>query len=756
MTISPQLCFLFALLQFAQTQQVPTNPGTQAPPFTAGDTTGQVWSWGHNRRGQLGLGDGLYGGNPKYPNDVPGCTESPDQKCMPQFVRRPSPMRLPPLYTGRLAFISAGAYHTVAVTDSGHLVAWGWNGLGQLGTDSNVPTYGLPSHPAEWTQRNLPTPVRYVDGIKFHMAAAGMFHSLALDVSGKAYSWGMNTNGQLCLGHLRNQNFPQFIQYPAVVGANPSAGRWASACAGQEHTVLLSEYGHVYTCGSNSVQQLGVPRAGNYEQRSADAIRTCQRDASGACLANSVTNIVKISCGQYHTLALSSSGQLWSWGDNRFGQVGNGGTAVTRFAAVNSPFFVDFFDKPKFADLAIDPEPPNADIKVLDIAAGAFHNLVTVVRPTTSDFSPDVRLRISSDHFRAKRLVLSVDSSQRFRSAIPHLFYVDMPVKFAPRADGSGVLPGQVFIDKVYRVHSVVSPLLFTVRNDNGQLVGDTFNDELFAIPEISFDSLQSPSFPTMTCDNSSAITMRNPCALLEGCAEVCFARFRKMFLMSWGSNQFGQLGLSCEVDSPDCVAFIRPQFITQVDHLDIISIAAGNFHNVLTVRGKRNSMECLMAQHPDVWKTGVPLNPNLRYCEGLLLYAFGQNVDGQLGVGDVFKTTGVYIVPGSVGRNFSTVSLGFRHSVAISGACPNTSLDSCGVCFGNHVACVGCDGVPNSGKVLDACGVCGGSNSTCKGCDGVPNSGKVVDLCQSNVFFLFMILSAIFASAFRWPLPLF
>ena len=183
-------------------------------------------------------------------------------------------MRMPPGYSGRIHSISAGAYHTVAVTDSGELVAWGWNGLGQLGTDSNVPTYGLPSHPAEWTQRNLPTPVRFVDGIKFQRAAAGMFHSLALDVAGKAYSWGMNTNGQLCLGHLRNQNFPQVIAYPPVIDSNPSAGRWAQVCAGQEHSVLLSEYGHVYTCGSNSVQQLGVPRTGNYEQRSMDPIRT--------------------------------------------------------------------------------------------------------------------------------------------------------------------------------------------------------------------------------------------------------------------------------------------------------------------------------------------------------------------------------------------------------------------------------------------------------------------------------------------------
>jgi hypothetical protein len=54
---------------------------------------------------------------------------------------------------------------------------------------------------------------------------------------------------------------------------------------------------------------------------------------------------------------------------------------------------------------------------------------------------------------------------------------------------------------------------------------------------------------------------MRNPCAALEGCSPTCLARFRKMFLMSWGSNQFGQLGLKCDIDTPDpnCLAFIRP-----------------------------------------------------------------------------------------------------------------------------------------------------------------------------------------------------
>lgn len=44
------------------------------------------------------------------------------------------------------------------------------------------------------------------------------------------------------------------------------------------------------------------------------------------------------------------------------------------------------------------------------------------------------------------------------------------------------------------------------------------------------------------------------------------------------------------------------------------------------------------------------------------------------------------------------------------------TCLDVCGVCGGDNSSCVGCDGVPNSGKTYDSCGVCGGDNSTCTG----------------------------------------
>jgi hypothetical protein len=52
-------------------------------------------------------------------------------------------------------------------------------------------------------------------------------------------------------------------------------------------------------------------------------------------------------------------------------------------------------------------------------------------------------------------------------------------------------------------------------------------------------------------------------------------------------------------------------------------------------------------------------------------------------------------------------------------------------VCGGNGTSCLGCDGIPNSGKVPDVCKVCGGNGKSCLGCDGVPNSGKVLDACN-------------------------
>eukprot|EP00960_Hanusia_phi_P025453 745652-Hanusia_phi.AAC.5 len=162
---------------------------------------GRAWSWGYNTRGQLGLGDGLYGGDPRFPNDIPGapgllmpsfCYDSVTQQliadlhCDPSLWVYTSPQ--PNTFNADLlnpanpmiTFFAAGAYHNVIITGMGKIMAWGWNGYGQLGTYINQPTYGLPTHPADSTQRNLPTAVHFnnanLASKMYVYAAAGTFH----------------------------------------------------------------------------------------------------------------------------------------------------------------------------------------------------------------------------------------------------------------------------------------------------------------------------------------------------------------------------------------------------------------------------------------------------------------------------------------------------------------------------------------------------------------------------------------------------
>ena len=66
---------------------------------------------------------------------------------------------------------------------------------------------------------------------------------------------------------------------------------------------------------------------------------------------------------------------------------------------------------------------------------------------------------------------------------------------------------------------------------------------------------------------------------------------------------------------------------------------------------------------------------------------------------------------------------------ILISDKACTGKYDECGQCDGTITICLGCDLVPNSGKVVDLCGKCGGAN-LCVGCDNQTNSGAVLDAC--------------------------
>lgn len=399
---------------------------------TVADTgIGRMWSWGHNTRGQLGLGDGLYGGDPRFPNDVPGAptlimpsfcydpvTEllDPAQNCDPSrwVLTTPQANNFNARYLDApdptIVSIAAGAYHSLLITGKGKLMAWGWNGYGQLGNPVNMPTYGLPAHPADNTQRNLPTSAAFVDAEAeaetFVKIAAGTFHSAALDKGGRAYLWGNNFEGQLCSGGTVNINNPSRIVSGPVRddGSEIAGARWVQVALGQEHTILLASTGQVYGCGSNRVYQLGRPRF--TPDTGEGLLSSClQTKTPEGCPTiynvrwprpllvlgqdQPLERVVKIAAGAFHNLALTADGKVFAWGDNRMNQLGQG-PLVNRGALCCAKWVPLYVDDTK-ADLQPDGGPGGLGegmeepawawegYKVLDIAAGAHFSVAVVM-----------------------------------------------------------------------------------------------------------------------------------------------------------------------------------------------------------------------------------------------------------------------------------------------------------------------------------------------------------------------------------------
>ncbi|SET15019.1 Listeria/Bacterioides repeat-containing protein [Natronincola peptidivorans] len=192
--------------------------------------------------------------------------------------------------------ISAGSSHSLALTSTGEVYAWGDGGFGQLGN-------------GEWT--NQMTPVKVADGDMGNTGvtaiSAGGQHSLAIK-DGVVYAWGYGGSGRLGNGEWINQITPVKVADGAMVNAGVTA-----ISAGVHHSLALKGE-VVYAWGSGESGRLG--NSENMNQS------TPVRVADGAMINEEVT---AISTGVHHSLALKS-GVVYAWGKGDDGQLGNGDT----------------------------------------------------------------------------------------------------------------------------------------------------------------------------------------------------------------------------------------------------------------------------------------------------------------------------------------------------------------------------------------------------------------------------------------------
>ncbi|CAG9828985.1 unnamed protein product [Diabrotica balteata] len=139
-------------------------------------------------------------------------------------------------------------------------------------------------------------------------AALGENHTLLLTKEGKIYSCGSNDYGQL--GHDQPRKRPRMSLFKPVAGLE--AHHIVGITCGSRHSMALNQWGQVFSWGSNLHGQLGY----DTDEQIQAIPKTIKRLAA--------YSIVQICSGQRHSVALASSGEILTWGANNFGQLGVG------------------------------------------------------------------------------------------------------------------------------------------------------------------------------------------------------------------------------------------------------------------------------------------------------------------------------------------------------------------------------------------------------------------------------------------------
>jgi alpha-tubulin suppressor-like RCC1 family protein len=191
--------------------------------------------------------------------------------------------------TGIIA-VSAGGdqleAHSMALKADGTVWAWGSNLYGALGN-------------ATTTSSSAPVQSLLLDNII--AISAGGWHSTALKKDGTVWTWGWNKDGQLGDNSTTDK---------IIAGKVPNLTNITAIAAGTYHVLALKNDGTVWAWGDNVSGQIGNGTTGT--------------DAKTPTQVSNLTNVVKIAAGRFFSLAIKSDGTVWTWGENLYGQLGNG------------------------------------------------------------------------------------------------------------------------------------------------------------------------------------------------------------------------------------------------------------------------------------------------------------------------------------------------------------------------------------------------------------------------------------------------
>jgi alpha-tubulin suppressor-like RCC1 family protein len=240
---------------------------------------GRVWTFGTNPNGQLGTG-WLGSGTQVF-----------------------GPQLLAGILCGvKVVHISCGGTHTIAVAETGRMLSWGLNDVGQLGVGDNLPRF---------------TPTEIEGAIaqeRVVFTSSSTATNAAVTTTNAIWLWGLNSSGQMGLGKTDAAEFFCVLHPMAMPKVRHMENVSAVACHDQFTLALNTNkrgMGEVWVWGRSDEmsawQQVPLGN-GNWRPALKPTLITGE-------LAHH--SVVSVSCGRWHVIALTEEGRIFTWGRGR-------------------------------------------------------------------------------------------------------------------------------------------------------------------------------------------------------------------------------------------------------------------------------------------------------------------------------------------------------------------------------------------------------------------------------------------------------
>ena len=235
--------------------------------------------------------------------------------------------------------VSLGYKFSLALKQDGTVWSWGQNNNGELGL-GNTTEYSEPQQITDIKEK--------ITDVK-----TGYYHSIALTEKGEVYTWGYNGNGQLGNGTREDSLVPV-----KVTGLE----NIAKVNAYKYMTIALTQNGEVYAWGSGYGAK---PVKLNFTRKiidvSGNLVLAENRKAYNLDETKSYgKDLIKVVAGYNHYLGLTSDGEVYAWGSNSYGQLGNGNNTSSSTAVK-----------------VVTPDGKSNMTNIVDISAGDSYSIIT-------------------------------------------------------------------------------------------------------------------------------------------------------------------------------------------------------------------------------------------------------------------------------------------------------------------------------------------------------------------------------------------